>query len=231
MKRALLLGNSDGIGLALTRRLLAGGWQVASLSLRQCPQAGLLAHRIVDAASSGFASGLQELVTAHGPFDVCVFLIGRGNDFDPATFAGEEDVIRVNLLAAITTVSIVVPQMVAAGRGHFVGVSSLADELLLHECPAYSASKAGLSSYLNAIARPLRRRGVAVTNVRLGFVDTKMANAPIRPAMVAADRAAAWIERCLATRPVQVSLPRRMGLLVRVLHWLQRPGVWFGRSR
>ncbi|MBK8096204.1 MAG: SDR family NAD(P)-dependent oxidoreductase [Planctomycetes bacterium] len=231
MKRALLLGNSDGIGLALTRRLLAAGWQVASLSRRPCPVSGLLAHVLADAGSAEFALRLQELVAAHGPFDACVFLIGRGNDFDVTTFAGEEDVLRVNLLAAITTIRIVVPGMVLAGRGHFVGVSSLADELLLHDCPAYSASKAALSSYLNAIARPLRRRGVAVTNMRLGFVDTKMASARVRPAMVSPERAAAWVERCLITRPVQASRPRRMGVLVRLLHWLQRPGVWLRRCR
>ena len=43
--------------------------------------------------------------------------------------------------------------------------------------PSYSASKAGLSSWLGGLALALRPRGVHVTNVRLGFVDTKMAKA------------------------------------------------------
>jgi NAD(P)-dependent dehydrogenase (short-subunit alcohol dehydrogenase family) len=177
-RRALLLGTSDGIGLGLAQRLVQRGWRVVSLSRRPCPVDGLTEHVVQDVAAPDFAARLQELAARHGAFDLCVFLVAIGNDFDPATFAGEERVFAVNLLAAATTVRIVVPPMVAAGRGHFVGVSSLADELLLHDCPGYSASKAGLTSWLNAIARPLRARGVAVSSVRFGFVDTKLAQAP-----------------------------------------------------
>jgi len=49
------------------------------------------------------------------------------------------------------------------------------------EAPAYNASKAALSSYVEGLSLALRGTGVALTNVRLGFVDTKMAKASAKP--------------------------------------------------
>lgn len=233
MKTALLLGNSDGIGLALTRRLLAEGWRVASLSRRPCPAAGLAAHVVCDAAAPDYGQRLRALVqqvAGEAPIDVCVHLIGTGNDFDPATMAGETELQRVDFLSLVTAMEVVVPAMVARGSGHFVGLSSLADELLVAECPGYPAAKAAITSYLTGTAKVLRRHGVAVTNVRFGFVDTKLAQARFRPRMVPVERAVDVLMRCLRRRPVQVSYPLSMAVLARLGRWLQRPSVWFGRS-
>ena len=69
--------------------------------------------------------------------------------------------------------------MVKRGQGHFIGVSSLANELLSAEAPSYHASKAGFFNYLGVLALALKPKGVHVTNVRFGFVNTKMAKGNI----------------------------------------------------
>ncbi|MCB9089370.1 MAG: SDR family NAD(P)-dependent oxidoreductase [Calditrichae bacterium] len=61
-----------------------------------------------------------------------------------------------------------------AGRA-FIGLSSLADEMISAEAPSYHAAKAGFSNYLEGLALALKPSGVRVTNLRFGFVDTKMA--------------------------------------------------------
>ena len=55
-RRALVIGNSDGIGLVLTRRLLDEGWQVAGLSRRPSPLDGAPGYRhvVADVASPGY---------------------------------------------------------------------------------------------------------------------------------------------------------------------------------
>ena len=56
-----------------------------------------------------------------------------------------------------------------------------------------------------------------MTNVRLGFVDTKMAKARVRPFMMTADAAATLVMRALERRPIRVTRPWRMAVLLWVL--------------
>jgi short-subunit dehydrogenase len=105
--------------------------------------------------------------------------------------------------------------MIEARRGHFIGISSQADQIVDRFAPSYAASKAGMSSYLEGLALACKPHGVAITNVRFGFVDTAMAKAPgPKPFMVSADRAAQVIERCMHSRPIRKTFPLRMAALL-----------------
>jgi hypothetical protein len=68
---------------------------------------------------------------------------------------------------------------------------------------------------------------VYVTNLRLGFVDTKMAKSAVRPFMVSAAQAAQRIQRCIQKRPLRDTFPKRMAALL----WIVRMGAsvrrWF----
>jgi NAD(P)-dependent dehydrogenase (short-subunit alcohol dehydrogenase family) len=96
--------------------------------------------------------------------------------------------VRVNFEAMVSCAAVVIPAMVRAREGHFVGLSSIGDGVS-SDAPAYAASKAGVSSYLAGLALALRPMGVFVTNVRFGFVDTKMAKSPVKPWMISVDQA------------------------------------------
>jgi len=224
--RALIVGNSDGIGLALTRRLISAGWEVTGLSRSASP---LGSHRVVDVTSTAF----PEAVAAVGDVDLCVYAAGTGDLLgDPAAdLAAQTRALEVNLLGAARTLEIVVPRMLAAGRGHIIGLSSLADALISSDSPGYAASKAGLTSYLLGLDAALRPRGVPVTTVRFGFVDTKMAKSPVTPFMVSAERAVDVLMRCIRTRPAVVSYPRRMAALTGTLGPLLRAGTYLRRSK
>jgi NAD(P)-dependent dehydrogenase (short-subunit alcohol dehydrogenase family) len=214
-RRALVVGNTDGIGLALTRRLLGEGWAVAGLSRRASPlgEAPGYRHAMADIATNEFGAALRTLVTSEGPFDVCVYCAGTGDLLDLGDLTGEARTFSVNLLGAVETAAVVLPSMLATGRGHFLGLSSIGDGVS-PDAPSYSASKAGLSAYLEGLALAARPRGVQVTNVRLGFVNTKMAKAKVRPFMMTTERAVDVIVRCLRTRPARLTYPKRMAALV-----------------
>jgi short-subunit dehydrogenase len=112
--------------------------------------------------------------------------------------------------------------MVKRGQGHFIGVSSLADELLSSDAPAYFASKAGFSSYLGGLALALKPRGVHVTNIRFGFVDTKMAKGDFKPFMMSIEKAVDHVEHCIRARPVRHVAPRMAIPLVKCLKLMTR---------
>lgn len=222
---AILVGNSDGIGLALTRRLLAAGWAVSGLSRSaSAVVAPGYRHVIADVTAPAYSAGLGELVR-EGPPDLCVYLAGIGEMLDPLDMSPEARVFDVNLTGMVRTASVVIPAMVRAGRGHFIGISSLADELTSAGAPSYHASKAGFSNYLAGLARALKPRGVQVTNVRFGFVDTKMAKGTVRPFMMSVERAADHLERCIRRRPRTCTAPLAAIPLVKALKLATRLGL------
>jgi len=230
VRHALIIGNTDGIGLALTRRLLAEGWAVTGLSRRPAAvEHDRYVHVAADVTAPEYPAELARALAAAASADLCVYAAGVGELLDLDALGEQTRALEVNLIGAARTVEVVVPRMLAAGRGHLIGLSSLSDTLITPEAPGYAASKAGLSSYLIALAAALRPRGVHVSTVRFGFVDTKMAKGPVRPMMITVDRAVDVLMRCVRTRPVVVSYPRRMALLIAVLRPLARAQARRGR--
>jgi short-subunit dehydrogenase len=220
--RALLVGNSDGIGFAVTQRLLAKGWEVTGVSRSDSPiSEEQYVHHVADVTSHVYPELLGHLVERN-EFDICGYFAGIGELIDPLDMLNEVHVVDVNLMGMIRTAAGVVPEMVRRGRGHFIGVSSLADELLSREAPSYHASKAGFSSYLGSLALALKGTGVDVTNVRFGFVDTKMAKGDRKPLMMSIEQAADHIEKCIETRPRVYVAPRSAVPLVKFRKLIMR---------
>ena len=220
-RRILIVGCSDGIGLATARRLLGDGWQVVGISRRRGPLAHpAYHHEVLDVGQPGYRDRLAGLVAERGPFSACLYCAGIGVECDLADLSHDLEVFRVNLMAAIETAAELIPSMVRAGQGRFVVLSSQADELIVPTSPSYAASKAALSSYFEALALAARASGVAVTNIRFGFVDTKMAKAPARPFMRSVDWAVRIVVRALDRGAIRVTRPRRLVPIVRLLRWL-----------
>ena len=164
-------------------------------------------HHIADVSAIEYPQLLHELVLKGTP-DLCVYFVGIGEVLNLTDMKDEPRVIDVNLTCMVKTAAAVIPCMVKNGHGHFIGISSMADSLPTAKAPSYSASKAGFSSYLQGLAQALKPSGVYVTNVRFGFVDTKMAKANYRPFMMSVEKAVDHIERCISRKPVSYTAPR-----------------------
>ena len=222
--QALIVGNSDGIGLATTRRLLAAGWKIIGISKSDSPITNTnYHHRVIDVSDDRYSKILKELLLGH-PLDLCLYCVGIGELLDLSDMGIEPKVIDVNLTGMVRTAAEVIPQMVKREKGHFVGISSFADELLSAEAPSYHASKAGFSNYLKGLALALKPKGVRITNVRFGFVDTKMAKGDIKPLMMTVEKAVDHLEFCIRKRPVCYSAPKLAIPLIKFRKLMMRLG-------
>ena len=117
---------------------------------------------------------LHELFARLGGIDTIVVNAGA-NDM---TRIGEGDLgkelnlIDTNLCGAIATVSAATEHFLPRGKGHIVGISSLAALQPMPLQAAYSASKAGFSMYLKVARMDLRAKGITITDILPGYVAT-----------------------------------------------------------
>lgn len=216
-KRVLIVGNSDGIGLALTKRLIERGDHVLGVSRSDVASLGAQ-HRQhqLDITASGFYEKLCEFIAADQVIDVAVYCAGIGEPFGTSGVAADTDTIRVNFGGLADTVRAVLPGMRERKKGQIIGVSSIGD-LASASAPAYGASKAGVTAYLRGLRRPLGALGVRVSVVRLGFVATKMAKSDFRPFMITPDAAASVLLNVVDQAPASKTHPWTMHVLTRIL--------------
>ncbi|MDY7031648.1 MAG: SDR family NAD(P)-dependent oxidoreductase [Thermodesulfobacteriota bacterium] len=219
--KALIIGNSDGIGLATTSALLKRGWDVVGISRSESPiEDPSYKHMVAEVQKDEYTVRLKSVLEKGEPVDLCIFCAGIGEMLDLSDMEGEAEIVNVNLIGMVKTASCVIPLMVKRGKGHFIGISSVADELLSPEAPSYHASKAGFSNYLEGLALAVRQKGVYVTNVRFGFVDTKMAKGDVKPFMMGVDRAVKHMLLCIDKKPVRYTAPWIVIPLIRFRSWM-----------
>jgi len=219
--RAALIGTSDGIGLALSQALLERGWQVDGISRSASRIAhDRYQHTVADVRGDDFGPHVARCV-AHADTHLVIYCAGIGELFDASRLAEDVATFQTNLLGLARTVEHALPPLLARGRGTFVGLSSMADVLRTRAAPAYGASKAGMSHYLESLFGALRDTGVKVVNVRLGFVDTKLAKADLKPWLLQPGEAAARILDgvLVDSPPRRLNIPRRMAALTSVARW------------
>jgi short-subunit dehydrogenase len=223
MKCALVIGNSDGIGLAVTRALLRQDYAVVGVSKRAAPiEHEHYRHFIQDVTEPAYRDLLSEILARHPDLNVCIYCAGIGDRLALGNLAFETRVFQVNLMAAVVTTELVLGQMIRNDEGHFIGLSSLADAITSADAPSYSASKAALSRYWEGLGLALVGLRVKVTNVRFGFVDTKMAKGAVRPLMLSKERAVAVILRAMARPRLRITKPCLAAVLVWMLALLTR---------
>jgi short-subunit dehydrogenase len=160
-----------------------------------------------------------------GGFDMVIANAGVGMPDPTMTSYAWEAIagaLHVNFCGAAATLTAALPAMVARGRGHVVGISSLAAFGALPGAAAYCAPKAGLDMLLECLRIDLAGTGVAVTRVSLGFVRTRITERSTHPMPQLMDvgDVAKRIVDALSRRPSSIVLPRALGAATRVFSFL-----------
>lgn len=212
----------------MTRALIARGEHVVGVSRSPSPLGPDGPRHIVqDIAALEYPQVLETLLADEGPFDACIFCAAIGSGLILPDLSQEARVIDVNFTSMVRTLAALTPGWLERGQGHLIGLSSLADDFYNADSPAYTASKAGFSHYLVSMGLKLRANGVYLTNIRFGFVDTKLPKASWKPLMMTVDQAAAHVLRCLETKPRQLSVPKFAGLAIHGIRWMQSIRIWW----
>ena len=164
---ALVVGGSRGIGLAIARRLAAGGDTVAVLARSAPPPDAGLLHIEADLEDEGAVDrAIDACLKNPGTPATVVFAQRARRSADQ--WAGE---VRVSLSATRQVIERLAAPMAAAGGGAIAIVGSVADRLVAEEQPVgYHVAKAGLAQMVRYYGVTLGPRGIRVNGVVPGSV-------------------------------------------------------------
>jgi short-subunit dehydrogenase len=237
-KSIVVTGGGRGIGAALARAyaspgatLLLIGRDATALEAvaSECRARGASVDTAsIDVSDAAALEAALLAFDARRPVDVLIANAGVSGGLEDGrrmeTFASAQRQIRVNLEGAVATVTPLIEPMRARKKGRIVLMSSLAALQPIGDTAAYSASKAGILAWGEALGDFLAPDGVSVTVVCPGFVTSDMSARYLgpKPFEMSADAAAALIRRRVERGTALVAFPWQMVAAIRVGRMLPR---------
>jgi 3-oxoacyl-[acyl-carrier protein] reductase len=183
-RAAVVTGAGRGIGLAISRRLIADGWVVAGCDMLEAElsaAAGILGDQFrpypLDVTDEKAVNASCERILADlgAPFGLVNNAgITRDNLLMRMDLDSWEKVLRVNLTGAFLVTKAVSKAMMRQKQGSIVNISSVVALTGSAGQANYSASKAGLLGFTRSLAREFASRNIRVNAVAPGFIETEM---------------------------------------------------------
>ncbi len=185
MKKAIVIGASSGIGKELAKVLSQNGYAVGLTGRRielltalqnELPTQSFVKAMDVSQTDKAIEQ-LTELISEMNGVELVVISAGVGfinNEFE---WEKEKATIETNVTGFAAMTNVAVQHFLEQRAGHLVGISSIAALRGSGGAPAYNASKAFVSNYLEGLQQKFvqLKLPIVVTDVKPGFVDTAMA--------------------------------------------------------
>jgi NAD(P)-dependent dehydrogenase (short-subunit alcohol dehydrogenase family) len=175
LKTAVVTGGGSGIGLAIAERLSKDGYHVATLDLN--PSSDTAFAQVADVTDRAAVDAALAAVRSQlGPVTILVNAAGVEGfkRFTDLTFEAWQRVIDVNLNGVFHCVQAVLPDMLDAGWGRIVNISSSSAHSGQPFMAHYVAAKSAVNGLTKSLALELGPSGITVNAVPPGFVDTPM---------------------------------------------------------
>jgi short-subunit dehydrogenase len=227
----LITGATSGIGAALARSYAVSGRtlilhgrdpeRLAAIS-ESCRASGARVVPVTFDVRDGDTTVEQlRALSQREPIDLAIVnagvtrMISNGDQFESLAMARE--ILSVNFDGALATVAGVLPEMRRRQRGQIALMSSLASYIGLPRTPIYSASKAALRTYGEALRAWLAPQGIGVSVITPGFIRTPMTDSVKgpKPGLISTQTAVRLIRKGLEGNQARIAFPKRLawGLL------------------
>ena len=232
LRTVLITGASSGIGAALAIEYAAPETTLLLLGRNQgrlekvskaCTEKGALVRvACVDVTDAmAMAAKINDFDASH-TIDLVIANAGiSGGTSGQGVNSGEQasqvrDIFATNVDGVLNTILPLIPRFKAQGHGQIAIMSSLASFRGLPSAPAYSASKAAVRTYGEALRGELASDNIQVTVICPGYIKTPLTdvNRFPMPMLMRASKAARIIKRRLEKKPPRIAFPFPMYFLV-----------------
>lgn len=187
MKTVAVTGASRGLGLAVTRRLIADGYRVLALSRTEGDALKALGE--AHAETLAFTpldlrdiDGVQETARALVKREKRIYglvnnaALGQASVLATMGHAEIAAIMQTNLLGPIVLTKYIMRAMLVAREGRIVNISSINAQTGFHAQSVYAATKAGIEGFTRSLSREAGKRNVTVNCVAPGFLETGMSS-------------------------------------------------------
>ncbi|MBO9203909.1 MULTISPECIES: SDR family NAD(P)-dependent oxidoreductase [Niastella] len=230
--KIIIIGATSGMGRELAQQYLALGHTVAitgrraELLLELKTQFPALYTGCFDVQTDDAVDRLQLLITQMGGLDLLIYSAGYGDPSTELVPAIEIDSTATNVMGFVKIATYTFNYFLQQGHGQLAVISSVAALRGNSWTPAYSASKAYVSNYaegLNIKARKLNTN-IVITDIRPGFVKTKMAKGNGQFWVAPVEKAARQIRAAIDAKKRVAYVTKRWWLIAfimkRLPYWL-----------
>lgn len=230
-RTAWIVGASSGLGAALAQ-LLDGRVETVAISARsaeslntmQTASQTLVAYPLDITDADAVAHCYREIEDNAGEIDLVVLSAGTWEvvtppNLDPKTF---KKCMDVNFMGVVNVLAQAVPDMMLRRAGQIAIISSVAGYRGMPKAAAYGSTKAALINLAESLHPELAARGVTLSIVNPGFVDTPMTavNDFPMPFLMPVDDAAQRVLRGLERKAYEITFPRRFTWAMKLLRLL-----------
>ena len=230
MKKAIVIGASSGIGRELARILTREHYVVGVMArrinllneLRNEGEGKILVQEIDVRDAESAIEILDKFIQEMGGIDLIVISAGTGDINVSLNWSLENETIKTNVTGFAALSNVAMRHFTAQGSGHLVGISSIAALRGGRESPAYNASKAFESNYLEGLRQKVRRSRlpITITDIKPGFVNTAMAKGDGIFWAAPADKAAIQIYNAIKRKRTHAYITHRWRLIAWILKYM-----------
>jgi short-subunit dehydrogenase len=185
MKKAIIIGASSGIGRELSRIMARDGFMVGLVARRvqllnninnEFPKSTFIKQIDINDYKNAIL-GVNDLINKMGGVDIFVISAGIGFLNKELQLENEIKTIDTNITGFTAMANVAFRHFTEKKQGHLVVITSIAAIRGARQCPAYNASKAFQSNYIEGLRQNVFHLNlpITITEIRPGFVDTAMA--------------------------------------------------------
>lgn len=234
MKKAIVIGASSGIGKELALTLARNDYEVGLMARRvellqalqqEIPTKTYIGYLDISQPSDA-REKLQNMIQEMGDVDMIIINSGIGFLNPELDWSKEQQTLNVNVNGFCAMAGMAFNYFIKQGHGHLVGISSIGAFRGSPISPAYNASKAFISNYLEGLRKKTfkDKLQILVTDIKPGFVDTDMAKGEGKFWVASPAEAAEQIYLAIQHQKSDVYITRRwclIGWLLQVLpNWV-----------
>jgi len=225
MKKAVIIGATSGIGRELAKNLSADGYIIGITGRRlhlleqlKDELSNQTFVKVMDISNENAISTLQNLINEMQGVDLVIISAGTGFIDPKLPWEKEKETIETNVLGFTAMANVTYHHFQKKGTGHLVGISSIA-AIRGGDAPAYNASKAFVSNYLQGLRYIIGKsnNAIAVTDIQPGFIDTQMAQGDGLFWVASPQKAANQIFRAIKKKKKHAYITKRWRLIGWVL--------------
>ena len=225
-KKIIIVGASSGIGREMACKYVVNGDKVVVTGRREnllnelkekFPD-GIIAS-CFDVRENQNQEKIQQLIDQLGGLDLLIYNAGYGDPSKELSWEIENTTTKTNVNGFVEIVSYAFNYFIKQGYGQIAITSSVAAVRGNSWAPAYSASKAFMCNYaegLNIKARRLKK-DIVVTDIRPGFINTKMAKGNKQFWVVSKEKAAVQMIRAIEKKKRVAYITRRWWLIAQMM--------------